>query len=191
MWPGLWDVFLLFLIPVGGGIPAGVILAQKQGLPWILTAFLYFVSDVVLACLFEPFLNFVIRSSRRSARSAKFASAMKKAFKKTTPYYGNKLSPLALIGVSFGVDPMTGRTVARAAGHGFLTGWTLAIAGDMLYFAMIMASTLWLNNILGDGTWTTIIITVLMLFGPVMVKKIRDRWSGPSAGGATRGGQSA
>jgi len=32
-WPGgAWGVFLLFLVPVGGGIPAGVLLARARGL---------------------------------------------------------------------------------------------------------------------------------------------------------------
>lgn len=75
--------------------------------------------------------------------------------------------------IAFGVDPMTGRSVARAAGHGFIMGWMFAIAGDMLYFGVLMVSTLWLNGILGDGTWTTIIILAAMMIVPWLIKKIR------------------
>jgi hypothetical protein len=50
-------LFMLFLLPVGGGIPAGVLLARAIGLSWHVTAGLYFVSDVVLAVAFEPVLR--------------------------------------------------------------------------------------------------------------------------------------
>jgi hypothetical protein len=45
---------------------------------------------------------------------------------------------------------MTGRAAAKAAGHGFLPGWAIAITGDMIYFVVLMASTLWLQ-----ASWAT------------------------------------
>ena len=45
----MFPVLMLFLIPIGGGIPAGVLLAQTKGLAWPVTAGLYLVSDVMLA----------------------------------------------------------------------------------------------------------------------------------------------
>jgi len=68
---------------------------------------------------------------------------------------------------------MTGRAATAAAGHGFIAGWTLAIAGDLVYFLLIMVSTLWLNGILGDGTWTTLIILALMMFLPPLIQRLR------------------
>jgi len=44
---------MLFLIPVGGGIPAGVLLARDKGLAWPVTAGLYLISDILLALAFE------------------------------------------------------------------------------------------------------------------------------------------
>lgn len=44
------SVLKLFLIPVGGGIPAGVMLAQAKGLVWPVTTILYLVSDIALLC---------------------------------------------------------------------------------------------------------------------------------------------
>jgi hypothetical protein len=46
----------------------------------------------------------------------------------------------------------------------------------MLFFLLLMASTLWLQGILGDGTLTTVIITVAMLVLPPLVRKLRERW---------------
>jgi len=175
--PNAWGVLSLFLIPIGGGIPAGVLLAQSRNIGWPEMAVLYFISDVILACLFEPLMLLVIAASRRSRFFARLRDAMKKSMARTTSNYGNRLGPRALIMVSFGVDPMTGRAAAAAAGHGFVTGWMLAITGDMFYFALIMASTLWLHSILGDGTWATIIILVVMMGFPYLLRRYRERLS--------------
>ncbi len=169
----LREVLLLFLIPIGGGIPAGVLLAQKYNFFWPVMMLLYFISDLILACVFEPLLMLFIKVAKNVPRLAKFSELFKAALKKTTSMYGNSTGVLALIMVAFGVDPMTGRAVAVAAGHGFVVGWMIAIAGDMLYFTLLMVSTLWLNSLLGDGTWTMIIILALMMIVPVVIKKLK------------------
>lgn len=173
----VWEVLTLFLIPIGGGIPAGVLLAKSRSIPWPITTLLYFVSDVILACIFEPLMLLLIKLGKRSPKLAKFIDVFRQSMKKTTSVYGSHLGPLALIMIAFGVDPMTGRAAAAAAGHRFIMGWLFAIAGDMLYFGVIMASTLWLNNILGDGTWTMIIILILMMVVPALVRKFKERLS--------------
>ncbi len=168
-----WEVLTLFLIPIGGGIPAGVLLAQSRGIAWPEMAILYFISDVILACVFEPLMWMVIAAGKKSSFVTRFFDAFKKSMTKSISHYGTNLGPLALITVSFGVDPMTGRAAAVAAGHGFVTGWLLAIMGDMVYFALIMVSTLWLHDILGDGAWTTLIILALMMVVPWIVRQVR------------------
>ncbi|MGZ3699312.1 MAG: hypothetical protein ACXWPM_03860 [Bdellovibrionota bacterium] len=169
---GAWDVLMLFLIPIGGGIPAGVVLAKSHALPWPEMVVLYFISDVILACLFEPLMLLLAKGAKRMAFLARWNEALKKSMQKTTARYGSHLGPLALILVSFGVDPMTGRSVSAAAGHGFVSGWMLAITGDMLFFVLLMVSTLWLNNVLGDGTWTTVIMLVVMMVVPSLVRRL-------------------
>lgn len=171
-----WKVLSLFIIPFGGGIPAGVLMAKSLNVAWPITTILYFISDVLLALVFEPILMIFIHYSKKNEKLLRIGLAMKEAINKTTEHYGTASGPLALIIVAFGVDPMTGRTVAVAAGHGFITGWMIAIAGDMLYFGVIMASTLWLNNIIGDnGVATTLIILVLMMVVPGIIKKFKTR----------------
>ncbi len=174
-----WEVFTLFVIPIGGGIPAGVVLARTRGIPWFGMMFLYFLSDVLLAFVFEPIMWAVIYWGKRSVKVTRFLDVLKESMKRTTPQLGHALGPLGLIGVSFGVDPMTGRAVAKAAGHGFGSGWAIAITGDMIYFSILMVSTLWLNNVLGDGTWTTIIMLGLMLTVPGLIRRFRKP-SGPN-----------
>lgn len=171
-----WEVFVLFAIPVGGGIPAGVVLAKKRGLSWIVMLILYFFSDVALACVFEPLVLFINLAGKRHQFIGRMNEAIKKSTHKTISKYGIKSGPFTLVTIAFGVDPMTGRTAALASGHGFITGWTLAIIGDMLFFSVLMASTLWLNNILGDGTWTAIIIMVAMTVFPFLIRRLREWW---------------
>lgn len=171
-----YEVFLLFMLPIGGGIPAGVVLGNSRGLSWEIMMLLYFFSDVVLACLFDPVMKLFIYLDNHSRFISKFNAALKKSAAVTISQYGAKPRPHLLVLISFGVDPMTGRAISYMAGHGFLSGWALAITGDMFFFLAIMGSTLWLNNILGDGTWTTVIITLIIIVGPALIKKIRARF---------------
>lgn len=169
-----FDVLSLFVIPIGGGIPAGVILAKARSLPWYFTAFIYFVSDVLLACAFEPCIYLFLKLSKNSAFLQRFTAAYKESLAKTGFKYGLTPTPFSLIILSLGVDPMTGRSAAKAAGHGFISGWSLAICGDMIFFAIIMASTLLLNNILGDGTWAAVIVMIGMIGIPMLVRKFKS-----------------
>lgn len=173
-----WKVISIFLIPFGGGIPAGVLLAKKFAIAWPITMILYLISDLILACVLEPIIQLIIYLGRKFPnRFLKVTGlAFKKTVEKTVAHYGNSTGPLALILIAFGVDPMTGRAAAVAAGYGSIGGWIIAIAGDMIYFSLLMISTLWLNNIIGDGTTTMLIILGFMLILPVIIRKIRIRF---------------
>jgi hypothetical protein len=170
-----WEVLSLFLIPVGGGIPAGVLLAKTKGFAWPAMMGLYFISDIIQAIIFEPILHGLAKLAKRSERFQKFATAYKASMQKSVASYGINPGPFALIMISFGIDPLTGRTAALTAGHGFMMGWTLAITGDMVYFVVLMVSTLCLNSVLGDGTWTAVIIMVAMFAIPALIRKIRAK----------------
>lgn len=174
-WPaGAWGVLLLFLVPIGGGIPGGVLLAHARGIGWPLMMALYFVSDVILAFVFEPPLRVLMMIGRAIPIVGRFARAMRDALKHTASQYGTAGGPLALVLVSFGVDPMTGRAAAAAAGHGFIQGWMIAITGDMFYFALLMVSTLWLNSAVGSDRLTIVIMLVVMFVLPSLIR----RWRG-------------
>ncbi len=166
------QVLVLFLIPVGGGIPAGVLLARASHLAWPVTSAIYFVSDVILALLFEPVLRLIIAAGRKIPRLARLTEAFRQVMRQTTAHYGGA-GPFALIMIAFGVDPMTGRAAAAAAGHGFLAGWAIAITGDMLYFGVVMAATLRLNAALGDANRTMWIILAAMFLLPIIVRKVK------------------
>ncbi|RYZ89903.1 MAG: hypothetical protein EOP04_05545 [Proteobacteria bacterium] len=168
-----WSVFLLSALPVGGGIPGGVILSQKLGFGWVPMSTIYLISDIVLALLFEPLMRLFAYLACYVHPLAKFIEVSKMLTDKTIARYGSKPSLPLLIAISFGIDPMSGRAVALAAGHRFMSGWAIAIAGDMIFFAMIAVSTIYLHDLLGDGTWAAIIIMVSMIMIPFLVRMIR------------------
>ncbi len=168
------SVMKLFLIPVGGGIPAGVLLAQAKGVAWPLTAALYLVSDIVLALVFEPVLRLLAWVAGKVPVLARFGAAMKSVSSRSAAHFsGTGAGPLALVMVAFGVDPMTGRAAALAAGHGFVAGWAFAIAGDMLYFAVIAVTTLRLNSYFRDPNITMLIVLGAMFLVPILVRRFR------------------
>jgi hypothetical protein len=166
-------VLLLFLIPVGGGIPAGVLLGTTKGLPWEVVAGLYFVSDVILALAFEPLLRGFVLLARHVPFLARVGAAMKESMARSAATFAPGAGPIALIMIAFGVEPMTGRSAALAAGHGFVTGWALAIAGDMLYYGVIAVSTLRLNTFIKNPNTTMWIILGAMFVVPMVVRRIR------------------
>jgi hypothetical protein len=174
-------VLLLFLLPVGGGIPAGVLLAQGKGLPWAWTAGLYLVSDVILALAFEPMLRGFVVLARRVPALARFGEAMTVSMARTTAHFGAGSGPFALVLVAFGVDPMTGRAAAMAAGHNPWAGWAFAITGDMLYYGVIAVTTLRLNTCIKNPNLTMGIILAGMVLAPILVRRARSAfrsWKG-------------
>jgi hypothetical protein len=169
-------VLKLFLLPVGGGIPAGVLLARANGLAWPLTAVLYLVSDVILALVFEPVLRLLAAVCAKVSWLSRVSAILKAGMSRSAAHFGGtSAGPLTLIMIAFGVDPMTGRASALAAGHGFLAGWTFAIAGDLLYFAVIALATLRLNSYFKDPNTTMWVVLGAMFIVPMLVRYVRSK----------------
>ena len=170
-------VLMLFLIPVGGGIPAGVLLARSNGLAWPVTAGLYFISDVILAFTFEPILRGLVALGRLIPFLARVGAVMKVGMDRAAAHYGGAgAGPFVLVMIAFGVDPMTGRSAALAAGHGFIGGWAVAIAGDMLYYAVIAFTTLRLNAYFKDPNTTMLIVLGAMIVVPIVVRRVSSAY---------------
>jgi hypothetical protein len=168
-------VLKLFLLPIGGGIPAGVLLAHAKGLAWPITTGLYLVSDVILAIAFEPILRLFAALGSKIPFLARPFAALKAVMARSVVHLGgSSAGPFSLIMIAFGVDPMTGRATALAAGHGFFAGWLFAIAGDMLYFAVIALTTLRLNSYFRDPNTTMLIVLGAMFALPVLVRSFRS-----------------
>jgi len=168
------SVLLLFLLPFGGGIPAGVLLARAQGLAWPATAGLYLVSDLLLALAFEPVLWLLVLLAGKVPFLARLGVALQVAMARTAAQVSSPgAGPLTLVLIAFGVDPMTGRASALAAGHGFLGGWAVAIAGDLLYYAVIAVVTLRLNAWFRNPELTVLLVLGAMVVAPLLLRRLR------------------
>jgi hypothetical protein len=187
-WPTGWmGVFLIFVSQIGAGIPLGVIKARDAGLSPFFTALLYVASDIVLAVTMEPILallrwvgkrvEFVGRIGNRLARFSGAAGLQQ----------GGVRGPLGLILFSFSVSPSAGRAASVAAGYGFISGWTLAIIGDMGYFGLVMASTLWISSVFGDDRLAVGAVLIGTWLLPMIIRRLRA--ASPSARPVRRGVQ--
>ena len=147
-------------------------MARDAGLSPLLTAGLYFASDLVLAVTAEPMVALL----RWVGRRVEFLGRLGDRLTRLTTSAGLKedgvRGPLGLVLVSFTVNPVAGRAAAAAAGHGFFMGWALAIVGDMLYFAVIMASTLLLSNVFGDRLAIGAVLITAFL-APILLRRLR------------------
>ncbi len=149
-------------------------LARTKGLAWPVTAGLYLVSDVMLALAFEPVLQLLAWLAGKVSFLARWSARMKASMAKSAARFsGIGAGPITLVMISFGADPMTGRASALAAGHGFLMGWSFAIAGDMLYYAVIAVTTLRLNRYVRDPETTMWIVLGAMITVPLIVRLFR------------------
>jgi hypothetical protein len=176
-WPhGWWGVLLLFCIPGGMGIPPGVLLGNHGGLGPIVLSVLYFASDIVLACVFEPLLIILAALASPLPFLSRVGDAVLAAIRRTMPA-GNTSAPLGIALTAFGAGLPFGRALAAAAGFGLVSSWLFTIAGDMAYFGLGMISTLWFDNLLGDPRMAALAGLVVMFVVPALLRRWRLRTS--------------
>ncbi len=172
-WPhGWYGVFLLFCVPGGAGVPPGSLLGHRDGLGIVFMTVLYFLSDVALAPAWEALLHVLRFLGRHVPRFGKALSMTLALIKKTMPA-GSLAGPTGVVLMGFGAGLPFGRAIAAGAGYGLLTSWLLAIAGDMIYFAIGMASTLWFDGLIGDPRIAALAGLVVMLALPPLVHRLR------------------
>jgi hypothetical protein len=173
-WPtGALGAFLLFLFPIGGGIPLGVVIARDGGVSPLVTALLYLVSDLFAAVTNEPILLLLAFLGRRVPLFGWLGQRFKALTTRVGMSAAGPRGPLSLIVTSFSVSLLSGRAAAAAAGHGFFAGWSFAIVGDMLYFVLLMVSTLWLSSVLGNERLAVGVVLVGSLLLPFLLKRLR------------------
>jgi hypothetical protein len=178
-WPtGFWGAFLLFLVWGGAGIPMGVLMGREAGLSPTMMTGMYFVSDIVMAIIHEPLFWLLGWLASTVPTIGKMRTFFRQVSRSAGLQDKGAHGPLGLILFSFTVDPISGRGAAATAGHGFFMGWTFAIAGDMVYFAVLMGATLWLSGLFGDER-LTVGVVLLAVWGFSMW--IRRRQQGTSA----------
>lgn len=174
-WPhGWWGVLLLFCIPGGMGIPPGVLLGHHGGLGPMVMSVLYFLSDIVLASVFEPLLVIVAALARRLPFVRRVARWVFAAITRTVPA-GSLSAPIGIALTAFGAGLPFGRALGATAGFGLAASWLFTIAGDMAYFGLGMASTLWFDDLLGDPRIAAFAGLAVMFIVPSMIRRWQAR----------------
>jgi hypothetical protein len=120
-------------------------------------------------------MRLLFRWTKKSERLSQIGRLYKQSLLKRFEKVGVHPTPWNLILVSFGLDPMSGRTVAHSFGHGFVKGWMIAIAGDMIFFTVVMFSTIWLQGIVDDSNLVIMIVLTVMFLGPYLYGKIKGK----------------
>jgi hypothetical protein len=173
-------VFALFWAPVGPGIPAGVLLARHIPLHPAFTFLLYTISDVLGAAVCHPIFSGLRRAARhvpaikwlgeRMIRFAMLGARMPRAEDLRT---GGMAPALFRIGtVGFGVDVYSAGMLVNGLRVPRILGWAAAIAGDLVWFSLLLGTSLATAALVDDDRIIGGVVLVAMLVIPSIAKRI-------------------
>jgi hypothetical protein len=174
-------VFALFWSPVGPGIPAGVLLARHVPLHPAFTFLLYTASDVLGAAVCHPLFGLLRRAARRipalewlgrrMLRLAMFGTRVPSAAD-LRPGAGMAPALFRVATVGFGVDVYTGGMLVNGLRVPRLLGWAAAIAGDLVWFALLLGTSLAAAAIADDDRVVGGVVLLAMLGIPPLARRI-------------------
>src|SRR5437870_4169264 len=72
--------------------------------------------------------------------------------------------------------PTARRRPGPAARQGLVSGWSVAIIGDMAYFGVLRVSTLWVSSVCGDDRLTIGAVRVATWVLPLVIRRLRRRF---------------
>ena len=170
---GVLATFLLFVIPTGAGIPAGVLLGQRLGLTAASMSGLYVGSGLLRAALFEPFFRWLARRRHDGGRVTRLRDATRALLNRNPLFRRAMQGAWAPLVVSYNLDPMAGRVAAAAVGMGWLRGWTLSLIADFAYFVSTAVPTIWLQRWVGNEWLTLGLLLVLSMVVPLVWRRLR------------------
>jgi hypothetical protein len=178
-------VFALFWLPVGPGVPAGVLLARHAGINPAMTFSLYFLSDLLGACICHPWFSIMRRAG---GRVPLLASLGQRLMRLATLGTGISLEAMAdqapggtrgslpllfRIGtVGFGVDVYTAGMLAVGLPVRRIPGWLAAIAGDLVWFSILLATSIATAAVTGDDRVTAAVMVVVMIAVPPLARRL-------------------
>jgi hypothetical protein len=173
-------VFALFWAPVGPGIPAGVLLAHHLRIAPPITFGLYALSDALAALVLHPVYSWLRSHGRRIPLIRKTGQrvlrmAMIGVRRPTADELSSgRLAPVLLrIGtVGFGVDIYTAGALATGLPIPSLPGWAASIAGDLLWFALLLGSSVAASRVFDDDRWVAVVVVAVTLLGPPILRRI-------------------
>jgi hypothetical protein len=172
-------VFALFWFPVGPGIPAGVLLAQHLRLPPPLTFGLYSLSDALAMLLLSPFYVWLGTRGRQIPAVRKIGRrllnlAMIGVRRPSPEVTDGRLGPslLRIATVGFGVDIYTATALATSLPIPRLPGWAAALAGDLLWFLVLLSASVAASKIFDDERVVAVVVIVVTIAGPSILRRI-------------------
>lgn len=174
-------VFALFWAPVGPGIPAGVLLARHAGISPAMTFGLYTLSDVLGACVCQPLYAFIRRFGGRVPVLRRLGAVMMKvALIGTRPPRPEEVARgargtwpvLFRIGVvGFGADLYTAGLLVAGLPIPRLAGWTAALAGDLVWFAVLLATSIAAAQVTDRSGLQLVIMLAVMILVPRLARR--------------------
>jgi hypothetical protein len=173
-------IFALFWAPIGPGIPAGVLLAHHLRLAPAVTFGLYTLSDTLAVVVLNPVYAWLRTHGRRIPTVRKIgrrllAVAMIGIRRPTAEETrdGRRAPALFRIGtVGFGVDVYTAGALASALPVPRLQGWAAALAGDLLWFALLLGSSIAAATLLDDDRWIALVVIAVTLIVPPIARRL-------------------
>jgi len=172
-------VFALFWMPVGPGIPAGVLLAQHLRVAPVVTFGLYALSDLLAMIILHPLYSLLRAQGRRNAtvrkigqrvlRVAMIGTRRPTAEEVRAGRLGPALFRIATVG--FGVDIYTAGALATGLPIPRLPGWAAALAGDLVWFALLLGSSVAAAQVF-DERGVMVVVLVVTVLGPWLARRI-------------------
>jgi hypothetical protein len=167
-------VLALFFAPIGPGIPAGVLLARHIALAPAATFGLYALSDALAAMVCHPLFTLMRRHGRRvkpvrwlGRRLLSFAMMGVRAPERAG--VGPALSRIAT--VAFGVDIYTAGMLATGLPVPPLSGWASAIIGDLVWFAVLLGTSVLAAGIADDDRFIGLVMIIAMIGLPRVARR--------------------
>ena len=155
-------IFVVFLLPWGPGAPAGIIMAQKDGLPPLITIGLYVLSDVVTAIFLDPIIRFLRNRGDQSRVGRRVLASFNRLGGITQIGTGRFGMPFGLFVFTFATDFFTASIVSLGLPMSRIIAWSSIIAGDVTWFLIIFLASIGFASVFSDDR---ILFVATMLVG--------------------------
>jgi len=173
-------VFALFWAPVGPGIPAGVLLANHLRIAPPVTFGLYALSDALAVLLLNPIYSWLRTAGRRVpairtvGRRVLRVAMIGASSPSPEAVRSQPLAPtlLRIATVGFGVDIYTAGALATGLPIPRLRGWAAAMAGDLVWFSVLLGASVVTAQIVDDERWVAAVVIAITLIGPSILRRI-------------------
>jgi hypothetical protein len=176
---GGWGAFLLFLLPVGPGATAGILVGKNADLSAAVILALYIAADFLRALYFEPLLRLVRRFGSRYAWSRALADQIAEVAARIQLGPGLVGQVGSLILLSLGGGFTIGVIALASSRVSHVLGWLAVILGDVSWFGFKLAAALGLASVLPDDRLVFVAVVLVAMLGGVIARYLSSLLEGP------------